>query len=872
MIKFTDFSFTYKGQQKAALCNINLTINEGEKVLILGPSGSGKSTLGNCINGLIPHSLPGKIEGKAEVSGLDITKNDIFEISKKVGTVLQDTDGQFVGISTGEDIAFALENLCIEQGEMKKRVKEISSIVDMNEYLDAPPQSLSGGQKQRVSLAGVMVEETEILLFDEPLANLDPATGKKAIELIDDIHKSRKKTIIIIEHRLEDVLHRNVDRVILIKQGVVIFDDTPDTLLKSNVLEEEGIREPLYVSALKKANVDIANLEISSVETIDYNFCEKELKKWLKDNKKDNIPQKQEELIKIDNLSFSYDGIKPVLQDVSFTLHKGEMVSLLGNNGAGKSTLASILMGIYSPDKGSILINGEDCVGESIYERSDTVGYVMQNPNHMISQASIFDEVAFGLRQRGIAEDIVNEEVMAMLKLCGLEKRSKWPISVLSYGQKKRVTIASILVMKPKLLILDEPTAGQDLHHYTLLMNFIKALQRKLNITILFVTHDMHLALEYTDRSLVLSGGKLLENAKPSEVFSSPELLKQANLKETSLYTLAENCNISNISSFIQTFIESEQNKDDESEALINENIEFSKIVKTGKKRTKEKVKNKEGKKLSFGMSYIPLNSVVHRLSGVTKFSFLFIWVLMCFTTFDLRVLVFAAITSWTVMVLSKVPLKVFKPFLIAMVVITLWNALFIYLFSPDQGTLYMGTRTIILGKESMKYALSLETLWYLIVVCTKYLTIFPIALVFVSATHPSEFASSLNKIKISYKICYSFSLALRYLPDVIGDYSHISHAQMCRGVDMSSNVSLKKRIKGVGSVLAPLVLTSLDRIDIITNALMLRGFGSKKKRTWYNSTKMKASDYFALIFVFLLWGTALYLRFGQKIMFWKPF
>lgn len=257
VISFEDFSFQYRAQKKPTLTGINLNIYPGEKVLIAGPSGSGKSTLAGCINGLNPFSNPGESTGKLIVDGVDAMQSSIFELSAHVGTVLQDPDGQFIGLTVGEDIAFALENSCTPQDKMHEITKHAAELVGIEHHLDYAPHELSGGQKQRVSLAGVMVDEVKILLFDEPLANLDPAAGKQAIELIDEIQKKTGTTVLIIEHRLEDVLWRNVDRIVLVNEGTILADMTPDELLSTNLLRDNGIREPLYITAMRYAGIDI---------------------------------------------------------------------------------------------------------------------------------------------------------------------------------------------------------------------------------------------------------------------------------------------------------------------------------------------------------------------------------------------------------------------------------------------------------------------------------------------------------------------------------------------------------------------------------------------------------------------------------------
>ena len=554
IITFTDFSFQYFEQSEPTLHHIDLTIRRGEKILIAGPSGSGKSTLGNCINGLIPFAHKGKITGSLNVDGIETKKSSLFELSMKVGTVLQDSDGQFIGLSVGEDIAFALENDLVPQKEMKERVKRISAIVGMSDQIGQNPHNLSGGQKQRVSLAGVMVDDVDILLFDEPLANLDPKTGKVAIELIDDIAKE-DKTVIIIEHRLEDVLHRPVDRIILMNDGKIVADGTPDEVLASGILRDYGIREPLYLTAARYAGSEItADLHPASLETFDVSGIRHDLQKWYDDHY-NRVPQPQKkEMLKIEDISFSYSGVKPTLNHISAVIHEGEMVSIVGKNGAGKTTLSSVICGFIKPDDGKITIYGEDLSPYSISERAEYVGIVMQNPNQMISKTMIYDEVALGLTIRNLPEEEVRQKVYDVLKICGLYEFRSWPISALSFGQKKRVTIASILVLNPKVLILDEPTAGQDYHHYSEIMEFLKKLNEN-GQTIILITHDMHLMLEYTERAIVISDAEKLADQKAFEVLCDPVLTEKANLKETSLFELAQKAGIEDPLGFVECFI-----------------------------------------------------------------------------------------------------------------------------------------------------------------------------------------------------------------------------------------------------------------------------------------------------------------------------
>ena len=533
MIELKDFSFQYKAQSEPTLKNLNLTIYKGEKVLIVGPSGSGKSTIGQCLNGIIPNIYKGTSSGQFLIQGKEAFDLSIYEKSHLVSTVLQDTDGQFIGLSVAEDLAFALENDMVDLGTMKERVQSWAERLDLMNLLDHRPQDLSGGQKQRVSLAGVLIDESPILLFDEPLANLDPKSGQDIIDLIDQIHEEQGTTTIIIEHRLEDVLYRPVDRVILINQGQVLFNGQPDELLRTTLLAENGIREPLYLTTLRQLGQDIDQLEhLDRLEDIELTGVNR------------SIPEatftktgETEELLKLEQISFAYQENHPILKNISLSIPKGQRLAIVGKNGAGKSTLAKAICGFITTE-GQYTSRGEDIKQESVKERAERVGYVLQNPNQMISSNMIFDEVALGLRLRGISEEDIKERVYQALKTCGLYEFRKWPISALSYGQKKRVTIASILVLGPEILVLDEPTAGQDQRNYTDIMEFLDSLQEK-GHTIVMITHDMQLMLDYSDRALVVSDGQILADLSPAELFTHPDILQEANLKETSIFALA---------------------------------------------------------------------------------------------------------------------------------------------------------------------------------------------------------------------------------------------------------------------------------------------------------------------------------------------
>ena len=556
IIQFENFGFQYTAQAEPTLYNINFTVHKGEKILIAGPSGCGKSTLAHCINGLAPNSYPGKFTGKLTVKGKDALKLGLFGLSKTIGTVLQDSDGQFIGLTVAEDIAFALENDCIPTKEMHDEVERIAELVDVKRVLHHAPHEISGGQKQRVGLGGVMVGEVDVLLFDEPLANLDPATGKQAIALIDDIQKRTGCAVIIIEHRVEDVLYRPVDRMVVMGEGRILCDTNPDSVLCSNLLQESGIREPLYVTALKYAGVELTtDMRPSYLPELKLSQSQKDqVKAWFEAQPEAAAQAYREVLLKAENLDFTYEGGHHALRGISASIHKGEMVSIVGTNGAGKSTFSKVVCGFEKSQKGILELSGQDLQELSIKERADHIGYVMQNPNQMISKNQIFDEVALGLRNRGVAEEEIRPRVEETLKICGLYPFRNWPVSALSYGQKKRVTIASILVLKPEMILLDEPTAGQDLRHYTEIMDFLSQLNHQ-GVTVVLITHDMHLMLEYTPRAIVFNAGQVIADKSAAEVLNSPEIVEAAHLKETSLFHLSRACGIDAAEEFTRRFI-----------------------------------------------------------------------------------------------------------------------------------------------------------------------------------------------------------------------------------------------------------------------------------------------------------------------------
>ena len=375
IIEFNNFGFQYNAQAEPTLYDINLKIHKGEKILIAGPSGCGKSTLAHCINGLIPFSYRGESTGTVTVMGKETKELSLFEISKTVGTVLQDSDGQFIGLTVAEDIAFALENDCVGEPELHDRVMKAAKVVNIDSHLLHAPSELSGGQKQRVALAGVMVDDVDVLLFDEPLANLDPATGKAAIELIDEIHEKTGATVIIIEHRLEDVLHRDVDRIVLMKKGRIISDTSPDELLSGELLRENGIREPLYLTAVKYAGVRVTkDMLPHSIRSLKLSDDDKaKVVSWFRSTPLNEREETRPYLLRAKNVTFSYSNGHRALTDISVDVRRGELIAIVGTNGAGKSTFSKVICGFEHEQEGTVEFAGCEWKDLSLKERADHV-------------------------------------------------------------------------------------------------------------------------------------------------------------------------------------------------------------------------------------------------------------------------------------------------------------------------------------------------------------------------------------------------------------------------------------------------------------------------------------------------------------------
>ena len=539
---------------KTILNDVSLDVHKGDVKVVIGPSGAGKSTFLQCLNYLLPPD-----SGDIWLEGKKVNARDTRELCalrQQVGMIFQDFN-LFDHLTAEENVSIALRKVMgCNKAEARNRALTELSRVGLAKRAALYPAQLSGGQKQRVSLAGVMVDQVKILMFDEPLASLDPATGKQAIELIDEIQHKTDTTVLIIEHRLEDVLWRNVDRIILVNEGTILADLRPDELLATHMLAENGIREPLYLTAMRYAGIVITpEKRPAHVDTVVLDDADTaRLHKWFHALPLPEPGPTPEHLLEVRGLGFGYTKGQSTLHDISFSIGKGEMVSIVGRNGAGKSTLAKLICGFETPEQGQVLLNGRDLAQDNIRRRAQHIGYVMQNPNQMISKTMIFEEVALALQGSDMTQEQIRQRVEDTLKVCGLYPFRNWPISALSFGQKKRVTIASVLVQQPELIILDEPTAGQDFRHYTDIMEFLRGLNEQ-GVTVVMITHDMHLMLEYTPRALVFCDGQLIADRSAAAVLCDPELIEQAALKETSLFTLANRCGIAPAEDFVERFI-----------------------------------------------------------------------------------------------------------------------------------------------------------------------------------------------------------------------------------------------------------------------------------------------------------------------------
>lgn len=543
ILELRDVTFKYAAQKEPTLKKLNLKIRSGELVVIAGASGSGKSTLGRLISGLIPEAYPGDLTGDLLINGQVVNGQSIFERSQAVGTVLQDTNAQFVGLSVAEDVAFALENDGVATDPMHVAVLEWLERLDLGQRMNLAPQFLSGGQKQRTAMAGVLIDESPVLLLDEPLASLDQQSGSDMLDLLDRLREERGLTIILIEHRLTQVLQHNLDQLVILDAGEIQSNTEALTAVQTNCLPAYGLAEPLYIRLLKRAGIDLDETQqLLLPEQVTAPHLAEKLASTITDFPTLPTDNFWEPILTVEHLSYGYGPAEPLFKDVNFHLDAGEIVALVGKNGSGKSTLINILTGFITDKKmtGRLRLHNQDLSKLSIKERADVIGYVIQDPNLMLTQSSVYDEVALGLRLRGYEEADIEVTVTDLLKTAGLYPMRNWPIDSLSFGQKKRLSIIAILALRPEILILDEPTAGQDAYHAQKLIAFILKLKREYELTILVVTHDMGLMCTIADRSVVLVDGEIIANGTPAAILADQDVVTAGNLQATTVHTLLQ--------------------------------------------------------------------------------------------------------------------------------------------------------------------------------------------------------------------------------------------------------------------------------------------------------------------------------------------
>jgi energy-coupling factor transport system ATP-binding protein len=510
-----NLTFRYRDRQAPSIQEINFALASGEILLLAGASGSGKTTLIRCINGLIPRSYKGEVQGKVFVQGQDTADMTLAQISQQVGTVLQDPERQILGSRVRSEVAFGLENLGISRPEIRERVEEALNTLSIFHLRDRETFNLSGGEKQKVALAGILAMRPRVLLLDEPLASLDPASARETLTLVRSL-ADRGMSVLLVEHRVEDVLGFHPERVMFMEAGLVRYLGPVAGL--STVVDYHEIKLPARV-VMERARSDpppprLVILPSGKLE-----------------------PGEREEpapLVQFEDVHFGYErGGTDVLKGVDLSIYRGDVIAVLGPNGAGKTTLVKHAIGLLKPLSGRVLVNGQDTRHLSVAQIASTLGYVFQSPSHMLFAPTVYEELAFGPTNLGHAQDQIDKEVIEAIQIVNLAGREKDPPLSLSFGQQKRVSIAAILAMQSKILVMDEPTAGQDYKNY---MNFMDAiLQLPSFQAILFITHDIDLAVIYANRVLLVDQGKVIDDGPPQEVMKDLDRLVRLRLVPTSL-------------------------------------------------------------------------------------------------------------------------------------------------------------------------------------------------------------------------------------------------------------------------------------------------------------------------------------------------
>lgn len=534
MISIENFTYYYPDSKIPALDNLNLSIQSGDFVLLLGASGCGKSTLVQCFNGIIPKVAGGEVEGKIFINEKDVEQHKVYQISSEVGLVFQDPNTQIFGLTVEDDVAFGPENLGIEKNEIEKRVDNSLKIVGIEQLRKRFTFSLSGGEKQRTAIAGNLAMQPEILVLDEPTSDLDPKGTREVLETIKQLNKNTGITIILIEHKIDEVLGL-ANRTIVMDKGKIILDGSTCDIFNNNIdqLEQIGIYSPKLIQLSKMLNVKPSYKEIvSRLSSISARCGEDGNCIDISDDApSENVSQIPSiPHLEFDDIWFGYKNDDPILKGINISINKGEFVALIGANGSGKTTMLKCLIGLLRPDKGRILLDEKDIRNTGVADLAGVVGYLFQNPDYQLFADTVHEEVAFGLKNRSLPSSDIELKVNEALEMMELtEFRERHPHS-LSRGQRQRLAVASILAMEPDILVLDEPTTGQDWGHLTLFMEQIKKLNDA-GKTILLITHDMGLVAKYADRTIIMQDGQIVMDSSTRQVFTRQDIMKKLSIE-----------------------------------------------------------------------------------------------------------------------------------------------------------------------------------------------------------------------------------------------------------------------------------------------------------------------------------------------------
>jgi energy-coupling factor transport system ATP-binding protein len=555
IVDLRDITYTYEGETSPVINGVSLRVEPGEFVLILGPSGCGKSTLLNVLNGTIPHTLRGELGGHAVVCGKSVPDTKVTNFATEVGMVFQDPEAQIINTRVRDEVCFGLENLCRPADEIMARQSEALAYVGLPDAGDLSIFDMSGGQKQRVSIAAVLAARPRLLVLDEPTANLDPAGMAEVFAVLHRLNREFGTTIIMVEHRVDELADR-VTRVIMMDRGEVVFDGKPRAAFarrrEGHSEEAETIATSAWFPQVSEFALELATaagiavapdvMPLNVTEAVA--FAEGVMARGLvQSTAKPAAPESAapgEKLLSIRDLTFGYTRERPILKNVSLELETRSIVALLGQNGSGKTTLARALIGINPVERGTVYLGDRDISDLGPREISAEIGYVFQNPDHQFVTDQIDEEVAYGLKVRGYAEDFIARRVDEVLDIVDLARyRHRSPFN-LSLGERRRLSVATMLVLEPRLLVLDEPTIGQDHERAQHLMRLMDRLRERYATTILMITHDVRLVAEWADRAIALRGGGIAFDGEPEALFAQADLLKESALLPPPIFEVSK--------------------------------------------------------------------------------------------------------------------------------------------------------------------------------------------------------------------------------------------------------------------------------------------------------------------------------------------